>query len=149
MMNGALARIATVPVLAGAALGLHALAWGAAAPLGRAPLMGALLLGAGLAWLAWAAWALRRAGNPVLTDAPPRRLVDDGPYRFGRHPMALGTVAALLGAALAFGSPLLTLAAAGYAAALQFRLLPREEAALARAFGGWYADYRQTVRRWL
>lgn len=128
---------------------LHALTLGTAAPLGRAPLAGGLLAAAGLAWLLWAAWLFRRAGTTLRPWGQPVVLVEEGPYRLGRHPMYLGLVAVLLGAALGLGVPLLALAAAAFAFVVQRVHIPFEEARLRQHFGGWYSDYAARVRRWL
>lgn len=127
--------------LAGSAVLLHVLLWGPQAPLGRAPVAGAALAVAGLGW---ALWALR-----LWSSSGAARLLDEGPFRLGRNPMYLGTAAVLVGAALAVGVPLLAVAAAAYVTAVQRLLIPHEEAALRRAFGGWYVDYRASVPRWL
>lgn len=94
----------------------------------------------GVAWVGWAAWTLGRAGD---------RLVDEGPYRFGRHPMYLGSVLMLFGSALALGQPALAAAALGYALLLDRLRIPVEERALRQAYGGWYSDYAAGTRRWL
>lgn len=110
---------------------------------------GAALAGAGAAWAAWAAWQLRAAGTPVLARAEPSVLVEEGPYRVSRNPMALGGAALLAGLPLAAGVPWLALAAPAYLLHLQRVHIPAEEARLARRFGGWYRDYAASVRRWL
>lgn len=119
---------------------------GNAAPWGSAPVLGAALAVAGLAWAAWAAWMLRTASGP---DGRPAALVDEGPFRFGRHPQALGLTAALAGAALATGAPFLALPPLAFALLMDRLVLPREEALLRQRFGGWYSDYATDVRRWL
>jgi protein-S-isoprenylcysteine O-methyltransferase Ste14 len=131
------------------AAGTHLVLWGADAPWGRAELAGTALLAAGLAWIVWAAAALRVAGTPIGSGSAARVLVEEGPYRLGRHPIYLGTVVAMAGAALALGMPLLVLAALAFAAIVATVHVPREEAALQRHFGGWYRDYAADVRRWL
>ncbi len=163
------ASTASVPALAGAgaarllrwppprvALGLALVAvaahvaWhGVAAPYGQAPLAGATLAAAGVAWMAWAWACLRVAGTPIRPTVAPRVLVDHGPFAFGRHPMYLGIAALLSGLSLALGVPLMALAAAAFLAIVALVHVPHEEAALKRAFGGWYSDYAAQVRRWI
>jgi protein-S-isoprenylcysteine O-methyltransferase Ste14 len=116
---------------------------------GVAEAAGLLLLIAGLGWIAWAAGCLWQAGAPVRPGARPRVLVDHGPYRFGRHPMLLGTIVSTLGLALVWAAPALALAALAGAWAIDRLHLPGEEARLRQAFGGWYSDYASSVRRWL
>lgn len=104
---------------------------------------------AGIGWAMWAVWQLRRAGAPVRPGAAAGVLVEEGPYRFGRNPMALGLTVALLGLALAFSSVLAAVAAVAYASYMHLVRIPLEEARLRATFGGWYSDYTATVRRWL
>ena len=131
------------------ALALHALVFGFAAPFGRAPWTGALLMAAGFAWMAWAWWCLRRADTPVPSTAQPVMLVDHGPYRFSRNPMYVGMVAMMLGLGVATGVPFMAIAALNFVAIVGAVHVPFEEAQMQRAFGGWYSDYSASVRRWL
>jgi protein-S-isoprenylcysteine O-methyltransferase Ste14 len=135
--------------LAGVAVMAHLLLWDTEAPWGRAGPAGALLALGGIVWVLWARSLLRAAGTPVRHGAQPLVLVDEGPYRFGRHPMVIGLAAVLLGAALASGMPLLALAAVVFVAIVATLHAPHEEAQLLRRFGGWYRDYAGAVRRWL
>lgn len=112
-------------------------------------LAGALLAGAGAAGSAWAAWQLHAAGTPLRPGAWPRVLVEEGPYRISRNPMALGLAALLAGAPLAAGVPALALAAPAYLWWMRRVRIPAEEARLLGHFGGWYRDYAAAVRRWL
>jgi protein-S-isoprenylcysteine O-methyltransferase Ste14 len=104
--------------------------------------------GAALAvWCVLTFWLVGR-GTPAPFD-PPRRLVVSGPYRWVRNPMYLGAVAALMGAALYYGS----VALAGYGV-LFFALAhvfvrAYEEPTLRRTFGAAFEAYRHHVGRWL
>lgn len=131
------------------AAGAHLALWGWHAPWGRAGAAGLLLATAGLAWAGWAAALLRAAGTPIGGAAPPRVLVDEGPYRLGRHPIYLGTGLLMLGLAVGLGVPLLAAAAALFAGVMARVHVPHEEARLLARFGGWYRDYASSVRRWL
>jgi protein-S-isoprenylcysteine O-methyltransferase Ste14 len=135
--------------LVAAALGAHVALWGTGAPLGRSLALGTVLALLGAAWLLWAGWALRRADTPVALHGEPRVFVDDGPYRFGRHPMYLGATVAIGGTAVALGSPLLLLAAGAFWFVVARLHVPHEEALLRQRFGGWYSDYAADVRRWI
>ncbi|MEN9629322.1 MAG: hypothetical protein RJA10_2549 [Pseudomonadota bacterium] len=112
-------------------------------------LAGAVLALAGLAMAAWAAWHLRAAGTPLARHAAPQVLVEEGPYRFSRNPMALGVAALLAGLPLALGVPLLALAAPAWLWRASRTHIPAEEARLSQRFGGWYSDYAAQVRRWV
>ena len=131
------------------AMTLHALAFGIGAPFGRSIAGGALLMGAGFAWMAWAWWCFREARTPLPPTARPTMLIDDGPYRFGRNPMYLGMVAMMLGMGLATGVPFMAIAALNFVVIVATVHIPHEEAQMRRVFGGWYSDYAASVRRWL
>jgi len=135
--------------LAAVSLAAHGLLFGLAAPLGRAPWAGGAIAAAGLGWMLWAAWTFRRAATTLRPTGLPGVLVEEGPYRFGRNPMYLGMVAALLGLALALGVPALVAAAVAFVTVLDRARIPFEEATLKRSFGGWYSDYTAHVRRWI
>lgn len=149
------ARGAAVPpplialALAGPAMTGHYALWGTAAPWGRAAVTGALLAAAGWVWVLWAVALFRNAGTPLRPTATPLLLIEEGPYRVGRHPMYLGLTALMLGAALGLGAPLLALSALLFAVAVNAVHIPHEEAQLARRFGGWWRDYASGTRRWL
>jgi protein-S-isoprenylcysteine O-methyltransferase Ste14 len=134
--------------LAGAAVLVHLLQWGTTAPWGQAPFVGALLASTGLAWVGWASYSLRAAGTPAAFGATSSVLVEEGPYRHGRHPQYLGGLALWAGAALGLGMPSLAVSAALWWALVLVVLVPQEEARLSAHFGGWYRDYARTVRRW-
>ncbi len=111
---------------------------------------GAALALLGLLWAAWAALTLAQAHRQAGTRrGMPPRLVDEGPFRWGRHPMYLGAALALVGFALALAWPWLLVAALAFVAAVQRWRIPHEEQQLRRAFGGWYSDYASSVRPWL
>ncbi len=86
-------------------------------------------------------------GTPAPHD-PPQLFVSHGPYRFCRNPMELGNLLALLGRAIALGSPRLGLAAVMFAAATQVWVVLVEEPYLVRHFGDHYEHYRRQVPRW-
>jgi protein-S-isoprenylcysteine O-methyltransferase Ste14 len=130
------------------ALGLHGVVFGFNAPLGLWFGGGVLLMAAGLVWAAWARRCLREADTPLTASAQPVVLVDEGPYRYGRNPMALGSVLTMLGIGLAAGVPFMAIAALNWVVIVNSVHIPLEEAQLQRAFGGWYSDYAASVRRW-
>jgi protein-S-isoprenylcysteine O-methyltransferase Ste14 len=131
------------------ALALHALVLGAPVAWAQSVALGIPMVLAGSGWMAWAAWTLRRAGAALRSIAAPAVLVDEGPYRFHRHPIYVGTVLLMLGVGVAVGVPLLAIAAVNFVAIVATVHIPHEEAMLQRAFGGWYSDYAASVRRWI
>lgn len=149
------ARIAALPVsiialaLGSGALAAHFALWGDAAPWGRAEVTGGAIAVFGLAIVLWAAAVFRAAGTPIAASDHPVQLIEEGPYRFSRHPMYLGTALTLLGAAISLGVPLLAVSAVLFGALMATVHVPHEEAQLARHFGGWHRDYAGSVRPWL
>ena len=133
------------------ALGGQAAWLGWTAPTAPAAFFGGLLALLALAWVTWA-WATLQRPRWVVSPQPRQHvqvLVDVGPFRHTRNPMALGTAAFMLGLGLAVSATLLVLAAVVLLLILNRHHIPHEEAQLQRAYGGWYSDYAATVRRWL
>lgn len=139
-----------IPVLLGAAM-LAAPQWLPAAltrpflsgPL--PPVLGAVLVFAGLALALWARWHLGRNWSGAVVVKQGHTLVRSGPYRFVRHPIYTGLVAALFGTALAIGE------ARGFVGAalilFGFVIKLQAEEARMRATFAEYTDYcRQTAR---
>jgi protein-S-isoprenylcysteine O-methyltransferase Ste14 len=110
---------------------------------------GTLVVAGGLALAVWGVQSFAAAAEAPSPVGRTATLVTDGALAHSRNPIYLGTVVAALGEAVALGSSVL----AGYAAALwvvyHLLVVYREEPALATAFGAAYADYRESVPRWL
>jgi protein-S-isoprenylcysteine O-methyltransferase Ste14 len=131
------------------AVALHALVLGAPVTWAQSVALGIPMVLAGSGWMAWAAWALRRAGTALRSIAAPSVLIDEGPYRFHRHPIYVGAVVTMLGLGVAVGVPLMAVAALNFVVIVATVHIPHEEAVLQRRFGGWYSDYAASVRRWM
>jgi protein-S-isoprenylcysteine O-methyltransferase Ste14 len=105
-------------------------------------------LGAVVALWCIATFIVVGRGTPAPFD-PPRNLVVVGPYRWVRNPMYIGAGLALAGAALFYQS----LGLLGYCIAflivMYLFVIAYEEPALRTTFGEAYAQYCQSVRRWL
>jgi protein-S-isoprenylcysteine O-methyltransferase Ste14 len=89
---------------------------------------------------AWSVWSLRSLGKNLSVLAQARSVVQDGPYRWVRHPLYSGEIVCCLGLALAAG----TAAAAGVwltLVALQVYRARREEQILVGTLPT-YAGYR-------
>ena len=93
------------------------------------------------------AFAVLGKGTPLPLD-PPRRLVVRGPYRFVRNPMYLAAAAAVVGAAIYYGSMALAAYAAVFLSLMHALVVGYEEPALRKTFGADYDRYRASVRRW-
>ncbi|MFR8207184.1 MAG: methyltransferase family protein [Alphaproteobacteria bacterium] len=77
-----------------------------------------------------------------------RKLVTEGPYRFVRNPMALGTGAILAGEALYFGSWYIFIWALVVIEVMSYYITHVEEYKLANKFGQSYINYKLDVGKW-
>jgi len=107
--------------------------------------LGAALVFAGLAFAFWARLWLAGNWSSSVTLKSDHELVDDGPYRWVRHPIYTGLLLAFVGTALAVGEGRALVAVALAAFAL-WRKLKLEETMLGRQFGDAYATYCARTR---
>jgi protein-S-isoprenylcysteine O-methyltransferase Ste14 len=108
--------------------------------------LGAMLAAAGLALALWsiAAQVTRGRGTP-LPVMPTQRLLTDGPFRYCRNPMALGTILAYLGLGIWLGT-FLGIGLALLLSGLLILYIKRvEERELAERFGEAYRVYKQAM----
>lgn len=109
-------------------------------------------LAVGLAGLGLRLWAMRTLGRfftMPITLAEDHRIVQDGPYRWIRHPSYTGNFLAALGMSLIFGTLagiLVTLVLCFGIYAYRIRV---EEATLVSRFGPSYQTYRKATSRLL
>jgi protein-S-isoprenylcysteine O-methyltransferase Ste14 len=103
---------------------------------GRQALSDALVVCGG----AWSLWSLRFLSRNVSVLAQARDVVDQGPYRFVRHPLYVGEIVSTLGIALAANS-YLAVASWLVLCALQVYRAAREEQVLLQALPA-YRSYR-------
>ena len=122
---------------------------GRPAGMGIAQVTGMVAAAAGAALAVWCilTFALLGRGTPAPFD-PPQRLVVRGPYKYVRNPMYMGAAAALVGAAVFFGSVVLGLYAAAFLLLMHSFVVWYEEPALQATFGAEYEDYCRQVCRW-
>ena len=106
--------------------------------------LGVLLLLAGIAVFVWAARTLGGSFTAYPRPRPEGVLVEDGPYRFVRHPVYSAGVLVLLGYGLL--TSVVATAAVPAIAVLWWLKSRVEERHLAARFPA-YADYRRRVRR--
>ncbi|MGA2487639.1 MAG: isoprenylcysteine carboxylmethyltransferase family protein [Roseiarcus sp.] len=107
--------------------------------------LGLALTFAGLAFAFWARARLADNWSSSVTLKRDHELIDDGPYRWVRHPIYTGLLVALAGAALAVGEWRGVIAVALAAVAL-WRKLRLEEAVMRRQFGDTYDRYAERTR---
>ena len=105
---------------------------------------GGLLTVLGYSLGIWAVGSqLSRGRGTPLPVMPTRELLTDGPFRYCRNPMTLGTILAYLGMAVAAGTTAGAVLVLTFAASLLAYLKGIEEAELAERFGEPYLAYRQ------
>ena len=126
--------------------------WADGAPAGWI-LLGLAPLAVGAAVLVWVtAYGFTQIQNvPAwvpIDYSNPAFLMTGGPYAVSRHPVYIGELALWVGVAVLFGSPA-ALAGSAVMLAVMRRLVAREEAGLAAAFGGAYRRSMARVPQWV
>ncbi len=108
--------------------------------------VGGLLTAAGFSLGWWSVYTqLDRGRGTPLPMMPTRRLLTDGPFRYCRNPMTLGTILAYLGIAVAARTTAGIGLVLSLCAGLLVYLKRLEEPELAERFGEAYAAYRRTT----
>ena len=107
-------------------------------------LLGAVLVAAGFLLGLWSVYTQvdRGRGTPVPL-APTQVLLVDGPYRFCRNPMTLGTIAIYKGIGVVTGSWGAVAVAVAFLLLLLLYILLIEEKELAARFGPPYEEYKR------
>ncbi len=108
------------------------------------PWLSAALTLAGIAFAIWARMVLAGNWSGSVTLKRGHELVVRGPYRWVRHPIYTGLLAALIGTALARGE-WRGLIAVAITTASFWRKLRLEETLMRRQFGETYARYAERV----
>jgi protein-S-isoprenylcysteine O-methyltransferase Ste14 len=137
--------------LAGILLGA-ALQWALPLPLRADALpwwIGAGLVAAAVALFATATGTFVRAGTPIPTNRPTRRLVRRGPYAFSRNPIYVSFVVLQVGLACWIDTAWLLVTLVPVVLVLEYGVIRREERYLAARLGAEYGDYARRVRRWI
>ena len=88
---------------------------------------------------------LTRGRGTPLPVMPTQELLTEGPFRYCRNPMTLGTILAYLGIGVAVGTVAGTSLVLGLAGSLLVYLKRLEEGELAERFGEAYLAYRREV----
>ena len=105
------------------------------------------ILAAGASFRIWAVLTLGRFFTPQVTIQEGHRVVQNGPYRFLRHPSYTGGLIGLLGLAVALGSWLGVLAVVLLPLAGILVRIHVEEAVLLAALGAEYREYAARTSR--
>ena len=97
----------------------------------------------------WTDALLKKGETTVKPHLKPSNLIISGPFKFSRHPMYLGMLSILLGAAVIAGSLVSFIFPLIYIVLMEVLFIPMEERNLVEAFGKNYMEYREKVRRWI
>jgi protein-S-isoprenylcysteine O-methyltransferase Ste14 len=97
----------------------------------------------------WTDQMFKRAQTTVKPHETPSTLITSGPYRFSRHPMYAFMTLILLGAAVFLGSLTAFVGPILFLVVVELVFIPKEEEAMAEAFGEEYVKYRRRVRKWI
>ena len=112
-------------------------------------LFGVILIILGILINLWADNAFKKKKTTVKPFEKPLVLIIRGPFKFSRHPMYLGFVFVLFGAAFLLGSLSIFLMPIAMFITLQVKFIPFEEKNSEELFGQKYKDYKKSVRQWL
>jgi protein-S-isoprenylcysteine O-methyltransferase Ste14 len=109
-------------------------------------IVGAALLAVGFPLALWSIYTqLTRGQGTPLPIMPTQRLLVAGPFRYCRNPMALGTILAYLGLAIARVTPCGIFSVVFLGTLLLIYIKRVEERELAERFGQAYLRYKQEV----
>ena len=113
------------------------------------PMLAICVAVAGFAIMMWAWWLFQKAETAICPTQFSSALVTSGIFRVTRHPMYLGMVMMMAGAALWFGTLPYYLAMVVFFLVINQVFIPFEEEKLVETFGKEYFSYRRKVRRWV
>ena len=111
--------------------------------------LGIVLILFGIAINLWADALMKKKETTVKPHLKPSTLINSGPFGFTRHPMYLGMLSILLGAAIIAASLISFIFPLIYIILMEILFIPIEEKNLEEAFGSGYIDYKKKVRRWI
>ncbi len=103
----------------------------------------------GLHLLSRSAMLIYFSQETPLWDKPSKHLRVNGPYRYVRNPMALGTLLIIIGEGIAFRSKAIFAWAVSFFALSHWLAIRVEEPSLKEAFADAYECYYATTPRWL
>ena len=131
--------------------GFVAAAWGIGRvwPMTGLPVMGWLLVGAGLMLVAAAAAQFARARTTIVPHETPSALVTGGVYRLSRNPIYLADALILTGLCLVWGAWPALLLVPVFVAVITARFIRPEEDRIRAAFGPEFGHWAARVRRWI
>ena len=110
---------------------------------------GVAVICGGVAILGSALFIFRRTGQHPDPRTPTPTIARSGPYRFTRNSMYLGMSLVQLGIGVALGNAWVVLLLVPLVVLIHYRAILPEERYLEDKFGGEYASFKASVRRWI
>ncbi|UWR24134.1 isoprenylcysteine carboxylmethyltransferase family protein [Sulfitobacter sp. S190] len=114
-----------------------------------AMLVGAVLVGAGVALMVAAIAAFRRHDTTVVPHQTPDALITDGIFAWTRNPIYLGDVLVLAGAVCGWAAWAAVPVIPAFIWIVQRRFIAPEEARMKQSFGAAFAAYVEKTGRWV
>lgn len=111
--------------------------------------LGVAVICGGVAILLGAFSVFRRMGQHPDPRKSTPTIARDGPYRFTRNPMYLGTSLIQLGLGIALGNAWVILLLLPVVVLIHYRAILPEERYLEGKFGNEYTSLKASVRRWI
>ena len=111
--------------------------------------LGTILIIFGCVVNLWTDMLIKKNNTTVKPHLMPSTLITSSPFSFSRHPMYLGMMSILLGAAILAASLIAFLFPIIYVILMEKLFIPVEETNLEKAFGDEYINYKKNVRKWI
>jgi len=111
--------------------------------------IGVVLIGGGIGLNLWADILFKKNKTTVKPFEKSNAFIEEGPFRFSRHPMYLGMALVLLGVAIGLGSITPFISPISFFISMELLFIPDEEKSLEKTFAQKFLNYRQKVRKWI
>lgn len=109
--------------------------------------VGAFFMVFGIVTRVYSVWTLRKYFTFTVQVGNEQKLIQNGPYKYLRHPAYTGSILSLLGISLCFRSPIGVIATLIITTVIYGYRIKIEEAALEQNFGGLYQKYKDHTYR--
>ena len=110
---------------------------------------GVLFIGMGIWIIIWTDRLFKVKNTTVKPFEKATCFIQEGPFRFTRHPMYLGMIIILVGVAILLGSISPFICPIGFFIAMSIVFIPQEEKALEETVGQDFIYYKRRVRCWI